>query len=408
MTHILIVGRGFTTFNNYLTEHGYTYTILRDAATTKPGHRPRPGEIVADFTTWGTLEQAVKNLPVRPDGVVTIYENYVRDVAQIAHLLGLPGMPLSAAQACTDKALMRQLFAQAPKPISPAFQEVTTWDQVAAFAAAHQFPLMLKPANLVKSLLVMKANDLAELQANWQHMTATIADVYAQWAPHASPKIVVEEYLSGHVYSTDAFVDATGVPHVLPHIVDYQTGYEMGYDDNFHYSRLLPSQLSATDQEKLLHCAALGCQALGMRSSPAHIEIIMTPAGPRIVEIGARNGGYRERMYRLSLGLDIYANALYTAIDHPLELEPTRHEPVAVLELFPHETGTFVEVAHEAELQTLPSLEYYKCKRTPGEPTGKSRDGYKFSAVVILHHANPAQFARDLAFVNDNVRIVTA
>ena len=406
--HVLIVGRSFEKFNLYLQAHGMTYTILRDQDTVGDNDAPDVNQVVVDFTDTQALKTAVTNLPARPDCAITVYENYVVSTAWINQWLGLPGMSIEAARACSDKALMRAKFAASIEPISPAFREISSWSQAEGFAREYGFPLMLKPANLVKSLLVLKANSLDELRDNWQHMQETISDVYHRWAPHQQPKIVIEQYLSGHVYSTDAFVDIHGQVHVLPHIVDYQTGYEVGYDDNFHYSRLLPSKLSLADQEKLLHCARLGCEALGMRASPAHIEIIMTSTGPRLVEIGARNGGYRPRMYDLSLGLDIYANAIATVSGGPLNLTPTKNEPVAVLELFPKRAGTFVELSHQAELEQLPSLEYLSLKRQPGEYAGKSRDGHKMSAIIILHHVDPEQFAHDLQFVNQQVRIVTA
>ena len=131
-----------------------------------------------------------------------------------------------------------------------------------AFADAHDFPLILKPANLSKSLLVTKSCNLDELRANYERTMAKIGEIYQKYAPDRAPKLLIEEYLDGSVHSVDAFVDAEGTPHVMKEIVDYQTGYEVGYDDNFHYSRLLPSRLSPEEQEAFLKCAELGCRAL--------------------------------------------------------------------------------------------------------------------------------------------------
>ena len=52
------------------------------------------------------------------------------------------------------------------------------------------------------------------------------------------------EYIKGSIHSVDAFVDSDGSPQVLEQVVDYETGFDVGYDDNFHYSRILPSRLS--------------------------------------------------------------------------------------------------------------------------------------------------------------------
>ena len=404
--NILIVGREFSGLIDHLSTIGANYLILRDKKLTKVG-KAKDYYIYGDFSSKEAILNSLKNLPWRPDACATIYENYVLPAAIICEHYGLPGMPVSAAEACTDKYLMRSLFAKAPEPISPDFAEVKSLDDVKDFAAEHDFPLILKPANLAKSLLVTKSVNLDELIENYQRTVEHIDAIYAKYAPDRQPKIVIEEFLEGSVHSVDAFVDQDGTPHVMKEIVDYQTGYDVGYDDNFHYSRLLPSKLSAEDQAQFLHCAELGCRALGMKSSPAHIEIIMTAKGPRIVEIGARNGGYRERMYRLANGINTTENALKVWLGQQPEITAKKHEPIAVLELFPMTPGNFAGVAHEEELKALPSLEYLSIKPALGDFIGKSSDGYKMAAVVILHHSDPEQFTKDLDFVNNNVKILT-
>jgi hypothetical protein len=144
-----------------------------------------------------------------------------------------------------------------------------------------------------------------------------------------------------------------------------------------------------------------------MRSSPAHIEIIMTKDGPRIVEIGARNGGYRERMHRLANGLDIPAIALQLVFGQKPQINVTKNEPCAVLELFPKKSGTFVRLENEEKLRQLPSLAYLDVKAKPGQYVGKSAEGYKMCAVVMLHNSDADQFGRDLDFVNQSVYVVT-
>ena len=403
---ILIVGREFGGLINRLKEEGHEYIILRDRKLKKLG-REQDHYVMGDFSSLETIIDSLSGLPWQPDAVMVIYENYVLPAAYITDYYELPGMPIAAAEACTDKYIMRSRFAEAPEKISPDFAEVDSLEDVLTFAEAHSFPLIMKPANLAKSLLVTKSSDLEELKANYARTVEHIAAIYEKYAPDRQPKIVIEEFLKGSVHSVDAFVDKDGTPHVMKEIVDYQTGYDVGYDDNFHYSRLLPSKLSADDQQAFLRCAELGCRALGMKSSPAHIEIIMTAAGPRIVEIGARNGGYRERMYRMANGIDLTGNAIKIALGQQPEITAVKNEPVAVLELFPMTPGKFVKLAEEDALSQLPSLEYLSIKPEVGQFIGKSSDGYKMAAVVILHHSDSAQFEKDLDFVNKNVRVIT-
>ena len=407
MSHILIVGQKFSALSDYLAANGHTYTLLKDRKKTKFPEKKFKNRTVADFSSKEALLKEVDSLKVRPDAVLVTYENYVLPAAWISEHLGLPGMPPAAAEACTDKFIMRSLFSKAPEKISPAFDMVSSEDDVRAFADAHDFPIILKPANLAKSLLVTKNDDLNELITNYHKSVGLLTSVYSKYAPDRQPKLIIEEFLQGSIHSVDAFVDAKGDPQVLEQVVDYQTGYDIGFDDNFHYSRILPSKLSQADQDALRHCAEVGIKALGIRSSPAHVEIIMTPQGPRIVEIGARNGGYRERMHALANDIDITGAALSLSLGEVPDITASRNDPVAVLELFAKTPGTFIGIQNEQALRMLSSLNYLSIKSKPGQETGKAANGFKTSAIVVLHSSDVEQFNQDLAFVTEQVAILT-
>lgn len=407
--HILIVGKSFSGIKRYLSEHGHEYTVLQDQKATRFPDKKFKHRVVADYSDTSALFDTVDTLNTRKriDGLLTTYENYVIAAARIADQLRLPGMRIAAAEACTDKELMRQLFAGAPEKISPGFAVVSSENDLRRFAMEHTFPFILKPANLSKSLLVTKSTNLDELLANYHKSKSLIDDVYKKYAPNRQPKLLIEEFLEGPIFSVDAFVDTSGTPHVLENVVDYQTGYDIGFDDNFHYSRLLPSRLAPDQIEAIRHTAAVGCRALGMSSSPAHIEIIYTTDGPRIVEIGARNGGYRERMHWLANGIDITANALALSLNQTLDITPKKQDCVGVFELFPKTPGLFDGIAGEAALRALPSFNYLSIKAKPGQFVGKAGDGHKMCAVVILAHHDKIAFTNDVAYLNQHVSIIT-
>jgi biotin carboxylase len=409
MSHILIVGRKFSGLTDRLAADGHTYTLLQDILMTKHPLKKLKNRIVSSFASKEEVIESVEmvNSKNHIDGIICIYENYILPTAWITEYLGLPGLSVESAYACTDKLTMRSLFDSAPEKISPQFAEVSNEDEVRKFALFHDFPLILKPANLAKSLLVTKNNSLEELLSNYHKSVALLQTTYSKYAPNRAPKLIVEEFLEGSVHSVDAFIDASGNPHVLDQVVDYQTGYDIGYEDNFHYSRLLPSKLSPDEQIRLRHCAEVGIKALKMKSSPAHVEIIMTKNGPRIVEIGARNGGYRERMHRIANDIDITGAAVDLALGKIPNIAATKNDPCAVLELFPKASGEFIGISHGNELEKLPSLNYLSIKPEIGAYVGKAADGYKMVAVVILSNSNREQFQQDLEFVNNHCHVVT-
>lgn len=406
---MLIVGKSFSGLKNYLIKQGHDYTVLQDTLSTKFPEKRFKNRVVTDFSVTDTFLQAVDAIhhkkPIH--GLITTYESYVLPAAKIAAHLGIPGISETAALACTDKERMRELFAAAPEKISPDYAVISSEEEALSFAKHHDFPLIIKPANLSKSLLVTKSSSIEELRENYQKTMAQIDATYQKYAPHQHPKLLIEEFLEGPIFSVDAFVDANGEPHVLENVVDYQTGYDIGYDDNFHYSRLLPSRLPEDKIAAIRATAAAGCRALGMTSSPAHIEIIYTTNGPRIVEIGARNGGYRERMHALANDIDITKNAIALSLNEPLDLLPKKNGYVGVFELFPKTPGIFTGIANEATLRSLPSLTYLSVKAKPGQFVGKAGDGYKMTAVVILHNTSGSIFEHDMNTLSTQVSVIT-
>ncbi len=300
---ILIVGKPFSGLSSYLLAHNFEYIVLKDARLQKANSKNLKRRTFCSFSNREKMLATVDALAQKHHiaAVMTVYEQYVLATAEIANHLKLPGLPIEAARACTDKYVMRQKFAHAPKKISPDYAVVESETDVRTFVDAHAFPLILKPANLSKSLLVTKSESYDELIQNYDRTVTNLGATYAKYAPNTIPKLLIEEFMEGPAHSVDAFVDNQGQAHVLNAVVDYQTGYDIGYDDNFHYSRLLPSTLSSKDIAEIIEVAKLGCKALGMKNSPAHIEIILTSDGPRIVEIrpGPRSRAAASALTRL-------------------------------------------------------------------------------------------------------------
>lgn len=409
MAHVLLVGKPFSGLKNFLIKNNHTYTLLQDALTTKYPEKRLKQRVVCSFQTKESYIAAAraihKQTPI--DATMTVYESYIVPNTIIAGVLGLPGLSEEAAVACTDKEIMRSKFALSHEQVSPDFSVVASREDLITFAHDHSFPLILKPANLAKSLLVTKNDSLDQLLASYVKALKLAETTYRKYAPNSTPKFIVEEFLEGSIHSVDAFVDASGEPHVLEQVVDYQTGHDIGFDDNFHYSRLLPSRLSDDDIAAIRHTAKLGCQLLGMTSSPAHIEIILTKTGPRIVEIGARNGGYRERMHRLANDIDITKNTLALALGQPLDITASKNDYVGVFELFPKNSGIFDTISNEAGLKRLKSLRYLSTKAKEGQYVGKAGDGFKMCAVIVLANSDKQKFFDDSKYLLESVRIET-
>jgi biotin carboxylase len=413
MQRILLVGSHPTTTTTQLTDHlqslGYDYCVLEDSRDTErfTGQRPSAYWFRADFSDKQAVLRAADHLPHPIDAVLSMYENYIVACAWLTTHLGLPGMDETTARICTDKLLMRQAFIKAPQTISPSFSLADSLDAVEQFAADHGYPVIIKPANLAKSLLVTKSNNLEDLRRNYRDTTAALQTAYQRFARDRQPRLIVEEFITGSMHSVVTFADSQGKVTALNEIVDLERAADIGFDDNFLYCRSLPSTLEADQQQALIDCAITGVAALGMRSSPAHVELILSPDGARIVEIGARLGGYRERMFCLAAGTDLLRSAVDSVFGRKPQFTTGQVHPCAVFELFPVQSGRFKGIRHAKEAQDLPSCRYFTAPQKAGNLVGKAAAGYKCCAIVILQNNDPEQFAKDLQFIKDQVEVIT-
>lgn len=343
--------------------------------------------------------------------ILSTNESYILPKSWITNALGLPGASEDAAAAATDKYLMRSKFAEYEQStgvtISPQFAQVESREDLLKFVETHNFPLILKPANLFKSILVTKAHNLEELLAQYDYAVGKVAQIYQENnILQRQPKFVVEEFLVGKMHSVEGFVSGNGEVFFAPSVVDLTTAKDIGVDDNYHFSRIIPSALDETIAAKLFETARAGIKALGLCNSAAHVELINTDAGPRIIEIGARIGGYRIDMFKMGYGADLIAAEIAAVSNQSPEIVKDLKANIAVIELFPSAEGNFAQVSNVESLNALKSLNYFSIKRKSGDLIGLSSQGYKATAVVILQNESAEEFQTDYNFVLKNVKIL--
>ncbi len=400
---IWFVGQVFREYREYFETHNIPFGVLldKDIGTVKEGVPTIP----VDYSSPQTIIESLPKDTSKIKGLVTIYEAYVYPAVLIAKQLNLPTMSPESALACTDKVLMRQKFLDYNKNISPHYISVNSWADAEDFVKKHKFPLILKPANLAKSLLVTKNSSQEELRQNYNFAKKTMEQLYKNMHVNRKPKILLEEFLEGSVHSVDAFADSMGKMHVLENVVDYETGYDIGKNENYHFSRLLPSRLTKSEQENIRRVASEGMKALGMKNSPAHVEIIMTKSGPKIVEIGARTGGYRGRMHAYANNIDMYKALMNISLGKPIDIESKANNACAVLEIFPENEGKFIGITHFEDLEELKSLISLKVKPKVGEQTGRASKGIKAPLIVTLGSENHEELYKDYEFIKNNVEV---
>lgn len=371
---------------------GYKLGVLLDKNVRLP-NRDRYDEIIeVDFSSPKNYLESVTKQNLKIDGLVCTYENYILAKSQIAAALKLPAPSVASAKMCTDKLLMRQAFQRADPAITPQFAAVRTKQEALQIASKLSYPLIIKPTNLVKSLLVLKCENETQLLRNLAYAQQKLQELYRKYRVYdRQPQLIIEEYVEGKTCSIAAFVDKDGQPHFCDGIVSLMNAQDIGIDDNFIYRRTLPGDFDEKLRRKFFEVAQKGIKALQMASVPAHVEIIYNDSDVKLIEIGARIGGYRPRMYSIGYGTNLISQEVKLALGEEPDLSGELKDYCAVFELFPETEGSFKGIEGKFD----PSeLTYFSIKAKPGMMAGPAKNGYKAAAVIIVSHKNKGRFEK--------------
>lgn len=393
MKTVFYIGRAYPHLDalQRLKNLGYNVGIFRDSTHTLKNEAFFDWVIDLDFSSEELFAEKLKNITLpHIDGLMCVYENYIPFKAIAAQVLELPAISVESARACTDKYVMRTRFLERDPSITPLFCRVDSAATLLNFAKIAGYPLVLKPTNLMKSLLVSKCNDEKSLLRAYEDTVSRIDEVYQRVGISSNnPGIIAEQFIEGKMCSVAAFVDDKGGVHLCDGVVSLTTAQQIGRNDNFLYLRELSTELDAQTKALILQVAREGTEALAVKSSPAHIEIIYNADGAKIVEIGARTGGYRSFLYRESYDIDLLEQEALIAIGGMPDLQGTFQNHSAVFELFPEREGEFIGV--EPSLRST-DYEYLHQVASPGKFIGKAQDGYKAAAVIGIVDASDESF----------------
>jgi hypothetical protein len=343
---LLLVGSGYQIGHEHLLSHLGTAADIVLLDTVEPTWQ-KPW--IKDFETYDRdenpvpLEQA-RRLVERHDvrAVITYNEPDVLPAAQLAEALGIPGLPVRAAEICRDKLLQREALAAISPTISVLVHDVEAGLEVAAQVG---YPLIVKPRALSGSAGVCRI-DSADDFVRYFELAAGIDK-----KGMVSDGVLVEEFLDGVEFDVDVW-SSGGKAEVLywcpksfefdPHPIE--VGYVCGE--------------GALDIEPLAEGFALACAAVlatGIDRTLAHVEVKMTSKGPRIIELNGRPGGdMLSKMVHMAFGLSIGSLLVSAALGEPLEAEIVPDLAAGLKFLYPDRPLVFEGLAEAPDLRAQP------------------------------------------------------
>jgi hypothetical protein len=396
MKRDIVLFTGIQRFCRTLKERGYRIAVLREEEEQLTGREEVDYVIDYDPQHLDGLMEKAKGLPFR-DGILTVINRREKRVSEFAALnvaLGRKGIGLEEAEWLSDKYLMRKRMIEHDPSIAAPFQLIEDPNSPPRHLRIG-FPLMIKPRNLFKSQLVVRCNGLHELGETLRTVASRMDETASRHGVTLKKGLLLEEFLQGRELSIDSFVSPEGKVYHSP-VVELVAAGDIGIQDYHVFARMVPARFEPSQVAAIEGIAEEGIRALHLINSPAHIDMVYTPMGPKILEIGARVGGYRSEMIRLSFGIDLDEVTFSTSLGKGEDLVSEFERSTAVLEFFPPREGVLKGITGLQGVRMLESFHRLRERMRSGERIGLARQGYRCPLFVVLNHEDGSVVRRNM------------
>lgn len=262
-------------------------------------------------------------------GVVALSPAALPQAARMARQLGIDGPSERSAQASTQWSTARQLLLAAGIG-DPRLAHVETLPEAVVAAAGIGYPVLLRPAVNLGHHGQVCVLDRSGLQTAW-----AAASQAAREVPGRPGGIVVEPYHPGsrislQTMTTDGRSTVVAAVHTT-----------LGT-----FPPLVPLRHTVDSEPVEPELAALATQAMaaiGAADGSGHVDVVLTPSGPEVVDIAATvPSACLTELVRLATGIDLVLAAVTVAAGHRPLLTPA-HTRSACEELVHAETAGRLE-----------------------------------------------------------------
>ena len=392
----------------------YKVAVIHDAKYPKQGElaKQKGADIIlsCDFSSDTKLAKCLDPVKDRLLGVTTRSDSNIRWFRKlIPHVPYLRTPSIESLRWATDKIEMRKRFFSYDKKITPKFAiaKDSSHETVENIAKRVGFPCVVKPPDLAESILVSICFHEEELQTALKKTFTKVRAVYKQKKLSDTPRVLVEQFMEGSMYSIDAYVSSRGNITFTP-MVYIRTGRDVGFDDFFGYQQLTPTNLKEASINDAKDVATKAINALGLRSTSAHAELMRTEDGWKVIEIGPRIGGFRQTMYRLSFGFNHDLNDILNRIPNKLIMSKRRKGWTAAMKFFAKEEGVLIKVLGLKKAKQLASFQSIEVKHNAGDRLKFAKHGGKSVFNIILFNKDRSKLLADIRRLEGVIKIKTA
>lgn len=326
-----------------------------------------------------------------PDGIMTLATDMpMRSIAVATSKLGLPGISLETAIKATDKGEMIKAFKAHNVP-SPWYYIVENRCELDDLPIT--FPCIIKPTDNAGSRGVCLVNTQKELLNAFDYSREE----------SRGGKVIIEEYLVGQEVSVEVMV-IDGEAHILAITDKLTTGaphfVEMGHCQQ--------SQLPDEVKQQIREVAKQAVKAVGINCGPAHVEMMATTNGPRMIELGARMGGdcITTHLVPLSTGIDMIKATIDVCLGNTPDVTPKFNKGSAI-RFFDIAPGVITAIEGSKEALEITGVQEITFTKGVGDRVGTIHSSLDRVGYVIAQSENTIDAINACMKVFNKVHIIS-
>lgn len=332
-------------------------------------------------------------------GVSTMGSDIPDIVAAVAEHLGTPTISKEDAAVATDKLRMKQRFAEHKIPI-PWFCEIGSYDKLQKVIEEHGIALVIKPNDRSGSRGVF----LLDTACDVENLFNKARDF------SFSKRVLVEEFLPGLQISTETimFNGQAHTPGFADRNYDLLDQFRPQIMENGGWVPSCLDEAGRAAVEKLVEQASL---ALGVINGVTKGDVVMSPDGPKMIEMAARlsGGDFCESLVPLSTGVNYVKTVIEIATGQQPDLAalaPKFQRAVANRYFFP-KAGRLLRVEGTDEVNGWDWVHKLEFWYQPGDVVPQSLSHAHRFGVFVVAAPDRVELERRVSKVYATIKIVT-
>jgi hypothetical protein len=299
----------------------------------------------------------------RPDGLVTFSEGLIPVAATLAAELGLISHSPATAGALTSKDTQRRLLRDAGVD-AVRFHRIEAREDWPDAVREVGLPCVVKPVRSEGSRNTYRIDSADEGDE-------LVGRLLAPTSGQRESELIAEELLPGRelwpfgdYVSVESVVVAGAVQNLA---VTGKLPLAEPFRETCSY---WPSAVPAADQAAAGELTTRALTALGVTDGVCHTELKLTPAGPRVIEVNGRLGGYVHDVLKRSCGLSMIGLAASVALGRqslPVPVPQPRQVSYIFNNLPPDGAVRLVAASGIEQVQGLDGVTSYWVNYRPGD-----------------------------------------